>query len=73
MREQRDEIRLKLYRNQLTNNGLNARLAERGVSADNRELSSVLRGVRKGPKADNIIATAVEILQHYEQVMGVEQ
>ena len=71
MREERDRIRLMLYRNTLTNAWLVNRLEERGVITEKTEMSSVLRGVRKGAKAENIIKTSLEILDDYESKMGV--
>lgn len=71
MREERDRIRLMLYRNTLTNAWLVNRLEERGVNTEKTEMSSVLRGVRKGAKAESIIKTSLEILDDYESKMGV--
>ncbi len=71
MREERDRIRLMLYRNTLTNAWLVNRLEERGVVTEKTEMSSVLRGVRKGAKAETIIKTSLEILDDYESKMGV--
>lgn len=70
MREERDRIRLMLYRNTLTNAWLVNRLEERGVITEKTEMSSVLRGVRKGAKAESIIKTSLEILDDYESKMG---
>lgn len=71
MKEERDRIRLMLYRNTLTNAWLVNRLEERGVITEKTEMSSVLRGVRKGAKAESIIKTSLEILDDYESKMGV--
>lgn len=71
MREERDRIRLMLYRNTLTNAWLVNRLEERGIITEKTEMSSVLRGVRKGAKAETIIKTSLEILDDYESKMGV--
>lgn len=71
MREERDRIRLMLYRNTLTNAWLVNRLEERGVITEKTEMSSVLRGVRKGAKAEIIIKTSLDILSDYEEKMGV--
>jgi len=71
VREERDRIRLMLYRNTLTNAWLVNRLEERGVITEKTEMSSVLRGVRKGAKAESIIETSLEILDDYESKMGV--
>ena len=66
MREERDKIRLMLYRNTLTNAWLINRLEEKGINTEKTEMSSVLRGVRKGAKAESIIKTSVDILTEYE-------
>jgi len=71
VREERDRIRLMLYRNTLTNAWLVNRLEERGVITEKTEMSSVLRGVRKGAKAETIIKTSLDILSDYEEKMGV--
>lgn len=71
MKEERDRIRLMLYRNTLTNAWLVNRLEERGVITEKTEMSSVLRGVRKGAKAETIIKTSLDILSDYEEKMGV--
>lgn len=71
MREERDRIRLMLYRNTLTNAWLVNRLEEKGVNTEKTEMSSVLRGVRKGAKAEMIIKTSLEILENYEEKMEV--
>lgn len=73
MREERDRIRLMLYRNTLTNAWLVNRLEEKGVITEKTELSSVLRGVRKGAKAETIIKTSLEILENYEEKMEVSR
>lgn len=71
MREERDRIRLMLYRNTLTNAWLVNRLEEKGINTEKTEMSSVLRGVRKGAKAESIINSSIEILENYECLMGV--
>lgn len=71
MREERDRVRLMLYRNTLTNAWLVNRLEERGVITEKTEMSSVLRGVRKGAKAETIIKTSLDILSNYEEKMGI--
>lgn len=71
MREERDRIRLMLYRNTLTNAWLVNRLEEKGVNTEKTEMSSVLRGVRKGAKAETIIKASLEILENYEEKMEV--
>lgn len=73
MREERDRIRMMLYRNTLTNAWLVNRLEEKGINTEKTEMSSVLRGVRKGAKAESIIKSSIEILENYESLMGVEE
>lgn len=67
--EMRDDIRSRLYRNTLTQRWLINRLTERDVSTDQTELSSILAGVRKGPKSVKVLNACVEILDDYEQIM----
>ena len=69
MREARDRIRLMLYRNTLTNAWLVNRLEEKGIHTEKTEMSSVLRGVRKGAKAESIIKASEEILNYYEKCL----
>lgn len=73
MKEKRDRIRLMLYRNALTNTWLINRLDEKGITTDKTEMSSVLRGARKGAKAEKIINVSVEILEFYEIAMNVKK
>ncbi len=73
MREERDRIRMMLYRNTLTNAWLVNRLEEKGINTEKTEMSSVLRGVRKGAKAESIINSSIEILENYESLMGVSE
>lgn len=70
MREERDEIRIRLYQNCLTQAWLINRLEERGIYTDKAELSSALAGTRKGAKVDKILSTAFEILKEYEDKMN---
>jgi hypothetical protein len=60
-----------LYRNTLTNAWLVNRLEEKGINTEKTEMSSVLRGVRKGAKAESIIKSSIDILSEYEEKMGV--
>lgn len=71
MREKRERIRLMLLRNTLTHTWLINRLEERGIVTEKSELSSALRGVRKGPKVEHIVETSIDILEDYESKMGV--
>ena len=73
LRDERDRIRMMLYRNTLTNTWLINRLEEKGINTEKSELSSVLRGVRKGAKAESIIKASIEILDFYEKAMGVSR
>lgn len=70
MRQERDEIRIILYRNSLTQTWLINRLEEKGVLTDKAELSSALAGSRKGAKVDKILTTSAEILKEYEDKMN---
>lgn len=71
MREEREKIRMMLFRNTLTNAWLINRLEERDIITEKSEMSSVLRGVRKGAKAEKIIKNSLDILDKYETMMGV--
>lgn len=73
MKEERDRIRLMLYRNTLTSTWLINRLEEKGIITEKTEMSSVLRGVRKGAKAESIIKRSVEILDYYEKCFSGER
>lgn len=73
MREEREKIRMMLFRNTLTNAWLINRLEERDIITEKSEMSSVLRGVRKGAKAEKIIMNSIDILERYEMVMGVNE
>ncbi len=73
MREEREKIRMMLFRNTLTNAWLINRLEERDIITEKSEMSSVLRGVRKGAKAEKIIMNSIDILERYETMMGVHE
>lgn len=73
MREEREKIRMMLFRNTLTNAWLINRLEERDIITEKSEMSSVLRGVRKGAKAEKIILNSIDILERYETMMGVHE
>ena len=73
MREAREKIRMMLFRNTLTNAWLINRLEERDIITEKSEMSSVLRGVRKGAKAEKIILNSIDILERYETMMGVHE
>lgn len=70
MRQERDEIRIILYRNSLTQTWLINRLEEKGILTDKAELSSALAGSRKGAKVDKILTASAEILKEYEDKMN---
>lgn len=69
MRENREQIRLMLDRNALTQVWLINQLEGQGVDTDKTEMSSILRGTRKGPKAELIMDKSLEILEVYESKM----
>lgn len=73
MREEREKIRQMLYRNTLTNVWLINRLEERGIITEKTEMSSILRGARRGAKAETVIKTSLDILDEYESKMGVKR
>lgn len=66
---ERAKVKSMLERNSLTQVWLINRLSERGVRTEKTEFSSVLRGTRKGFKAERIITVSIEILDHYEKQM----
>ena len=66
MQKERTFIRVKLAEYNLTQVWLRNELEERGIVTDKTELSSVIKGTRRGPKATEIIEGSVEILKHYE-------
>lgn len=70
MRQVRDNIRIKLYQNCLTQTWLIERLGEKGILTDKTELSSALAGSRKGAKIDKILTTSSAILKDYEDKMN---
>lgn len=66
MIEERNFIRVKLAEHQLTQVWLCGELEGKGIITDKTELCSVLKGTRKGAKAEKIIKTAVDIIKNYE-------
>lgn len=70
MTRKRDEIRIKLLNNNLSQVWLINQLAERGITTDKSELSSALSGSRTGTKIDKIIETSLLILHDYEAWKG---
>lgn len=63
------KIKMSLFKNALTSVWLQKRLEEKGIVTDKTELSAVLSGSRKGPKAENIIRSSIEVLDTYEAAM----
>ncbi len=69
MEKERDEIRILLLNNSLSQVWLINRLEEQGVLTDKSELSSALSGARKGAKVDKIIKVSLQILKDYVSKM----
>lgn len=67
MQKERTFIRVKLAEYNLTQVWLRNELEERGIITDKTEMCSVLKGNRRGSKAESIIANSVEILEKYEK------
>ena len=67
MKQERDKIKVVLARNNLPSVWLLNRLEESGIVTDSTSLSSVLRGRRRGPKAETIITGALKIIEDYER------
>lgn len=71
LREQRDQIRIGLLKNHLSQVWLIDQLSKRcGVEVDKSTLSAVLNGSRQGNKAQFIIDQSVKILTDYETKMN---
>lgn len=70
LRERCTQIRVMLVKNLLTQTWLINQLEKVGIYADKTEISSILRGIRRGPKAENIISKSLEILKSYEEKMN---
>lgn len=70
MEEKRVLIRRKLQDNHLTSVWLINQLEQNGVRTDKAEMSNILNGSRKGPKVDEIMEAALNILHRYEKSMG---
>lgn len=66
MFEEGHKIRKALFDSDKTQVWLISKLAERGVKTDKTEMSSVLKGTRRGNKADLILTTSAEILNDYK-------
>ena len=65
-------IRTILFNLDLTQVWLIGKLAERGIVTDKTEMSSVLKGTRRGKKADLMLKTSIEILNEYKDGYGKE-
>lgn len=63
---EREDIRSRLKKHQLTQVWLINQLGLRGIVTDKTEMSSVLAGTRSGSKADAIIELSHDILDKYE-------
>lgn len=63
----REDIRNRLKKHQLTQVWLINQLSFRGIITDKTEMSSVLSGARSGCKADTIIELSHDILDKYEE------
>jgi len=66
MKKERIFIKTKLAEHELTQVWLIQKLEERGIITDKTETCSVLKGTRRGKKAETIICNAVEILKKYK-------
>lgn len=64
---ERENIRSRLKKHQLTQVWLINQLGLRGIVTDKTEMSSVLAGTRSGSKADAIIELSHDILDKYEE------
>lgn len=65
--EERNNIRERLRKHNLSFVWLIGQLSLRGIVTDKTEMSSVIAGVRNGTKADAIIQVSHEILDTYEK------
>ena len=64
--EERENIRERLKKHNLSYVWLIGQLALRGIVTDKTEMSSVISGTRNGTKADAIIELSIDILDKYE-------
>lgn len=64
---EREDIRRRLKKHQLTQVWLINQLGLRGIVTDKTEMSSVFAGTRSGSKADAIIELSHDILDKYEE------
>lgn len=65
--DQKETVRSMLSEYYLSQVWLIQKLKTKGIITDRTELSSVLRGVRHGPKADSIISASFAILKDYAE------
>ena len=63
-----DKIRARISNNRLSHTWMIYQLHRRGIETDKTEFSGFLAGTRKGPKADQVIDAATDILDRYESV-----
>ncbi len=63
MQESRERIRYLLFIHRLTQVWLINHLSEQGVEVDKSEMSAVLNGSRKGPKATQVINQSLALLE----------
>ena len=68
--ERRTYVRVKLAEFRLTQTWLAKNLEARGVSADAAEISKALSGELNTPKAREIVARSVEIVNDFETERG---
>ena len=64
---ERNDVREHLERNNLSFVWLINRLADKGIAVDKTEMSSMIAGTRKGPKAESVIRESIIILDDYEK------
>lgn len=70
MKEKCDKIRVFLYENRLSQAWLIDRLYRAGLETSKTELSEIIAGRRKGPKAVRIADMSLEVLATYGAVMN---
>lgn len=65
-KEDRDNVRIMLFKNNLSQTWLLSRLAEDGIVIGKSELSYALSGIRAGGKCEKIVQASLKILTDYE-------
>lgn len=68
--ENREEIRISLAKNSLSNAWLLNRLAEKGVPTNGSTLSAAITGKRGGENADMLVNESLKIVREYEAKMN---